>query len=315
MNPNIQFTPLALAINAALTDAVPESAPQWVQVIPAGEMEGRDGRKFINDDPDAIVAHFNNSKKDLLVDLDHGSYQKNPIDPLVRRAFGWIKELQNRVKDGIWARVEWTPEGMNLISSKAYRYLSPALNIDPKTGRIKALDSVGLVNNPNLHLPALNHEDTLMSTEQEIALQQQINAARAELNQSNLQVQQLTTENAQLKTELNAQLELVKSQQTAIFEAQLNTLIAQYSDRVYPAIEKEIKEGAIDWLAVKGAEITLNRVENELKRLPVIGGAAVNLAPLPGQVVETNQQTAWVAGVLGLKPEEIVETRREMYGS
>jgi len=309
---NIEFTSLALAINTTLADSSPELVPQWVQVIPAGEMSGRDGRKYINNDPDKIIESFRSSGKDSWVDINHGSYQKNPPDPLVARSVGWIKELQNRL-GAIWARIEWTIEGANLISSKAFRYLSPALIIDSKTNSVKALDSVGLVNSPNLQLPALNHEDRLMPTEQEIALQQQLNGAQAELNQVKLEATQAKTEITRLQTELNAQLELVKQQQDAIFKAELNSIFTEFADRVPPAKRVELTELAVSLNTALGTEAALKQFKILVSNQQVIGGA-VNLdhSVLNKDTVALNTAEQDAIALLGIKPELYAASKQSL---
>jgi len=239
----------------------PDTAPEWIELIPAGDFVGRDKRAFKNTEVDTVIAEFLQNQMDIPIDIEHASQLKAKNgDPAP--AVGWIKELQNRLGKLV-ARVEWTAEGKNLINSKQYRGISPAFLVDSATRVIKRLVSAGLTNQPNLFIPALNNEGN-MTHEMTLTLQQEKLALQTELNQAK-------TEITRLQTELNAQLELVKQQQTSLFTAELNTLLAKYADRVYPAIEKEIREEATDWFAAKGAEIALNRVENGLKRLQAIG--------------------------------------------
>lgn len=40
-------------------------------------------------------------------------------------AVGWFKKLVNKGRDGLWAVVEWTEEGRDLLKRKAYKYFSP----------------------------------------------------------------------------------------------------------------------------------------------------------------------------------------------
>ncbi|MCX6013513.1 MAG: hypothetical protein NTV30_08935 [Chloroflexi bacterium] len=64
--------------------------------------------------------NFNdNLRKDLPITEGHsvGSEEKPAI--------GWFKQLINKGRDGLWAVVEWTKEGMDLLSNKAYKYFSP----------------------------------------------------------------------------------------------------------------------------------------------------------------------------------------------
>jgi cation transport regulator ChaB len=51
-------------------------------------------------------------------------------------AIGWFKKVINKGRDGLWAVVEWTKEGMKLIKDKSYKYFSPEFYTnyeDPET--------------------------------------------------------------------------------------------------------------------------------------------------------------------------------------
>ncbi|MGK3945780.1 phage protease, partial [Streptomyces caeruleatus] len=75
-------------------------------------------------------------------------------------AVGWVREMQAR-EDGIWGRVEWTPEGQRLVAEKAYRKISPVIIHDAKK-KILRIANISLVNRPNLRgLAALNQENPM----------------------------------------------------------------------------------------------------------------------------------------------------------
>lgn len=150
---------MSIANSAALnsmTLPVAEPVPSWVSLLPAGDVVGRDGRAWINDIPDAVIAAFTESGLDIPVDFEHATELKAPKGEHAPAA-GWIKELQSRNGE-LWGRVEWTEKGRAAVSSKEYRYLSPVIVYDRATSRIVQLISVGLTNRPNLHLPALNRQ-------------------------------------------------------------------------------------------------------------------------------------------------------------
>lgn len=145
--------------------ALKGEAPEWVHLFPAGEMTGRDGRRFNLADPSAVMRAFEADAVDLPVDYEHQADakpgQRNGPVP----AAGWIKELKVD-EDGLWGRVDWTDEARGLIARKAYRYLSPSF-YHTKAGRvITRLKGAGLVHRPNLHLHALaQQENTMDETE------------------------------------------------------------------------------------------------------------------------------------------------------
>jgi phage I-like protein len=132
-----------------------------VHLLPNGFMQGRDGRSFDLADPNGLILAFQANAIDLPVDYEHQADNpeaklKGPVP-----AAGWIKELQAR-DDGIWGRIEWTAMAAELIASKAYRFISPAILHHPKTREIMRLTGAGLVHRPNLHLPALNAQEAQM---------------------------------------------------------------------------------------------------------------------------------------------------------
>lgn len=139
------------------------NAPDWVQLTPAGPViSGRDGRRWKLPDPAAVITAFNAESKRPQIDIEHSSQLKAPKGEAAP-AVGWIEEMA--VRDGaLWGRVDWTDEGRNAVSGRAYRYLSPAFRFNAATGEVMRIVSAGLTNTPNLELAALN------AAEQENAL-------------------------------------------------------------------------------------------------------------------------------------------------
>ncbi|MGP3725637.1 phage protease [Cereibacter sphaeroides] len=139
-----------------LLEATP--GPQWVHLLPGGLIRGRDGRQFVLDKPDAVIAASLDGA-DLPIDYEH-----QMDDPAARLASaevpaaGWIKRLELRA-DGIWGLVDWTEKAQNMIAAREYRYLSPVFH-HQRDGRIVRLIGAGLVHRPNLPLKALSCEET-----------------------------------------------------------------------------------------------------------------------------------------------------------
>src|SRR5690606_8989022 len=95
----------------------------------------------------------------LVLDENHATDRAAPKG-LSAPARGWIVELQYRQGSGIWGRVEWTPEGRNVVPG--YRGVSPAI-VHRKDKRIVSIARASLVNQPNLEgLTALHSEDNDM---------------------------------------------------------------------------------------------------------------------------------------------------------
>lgn len=144
------------ALNSIEIGSQQEAVPEWVELIPAGQVRGRDGRSWSNSQPQGILDAFASLGMDLPVDLEHATELKAPKGEPAPAA-GWVKGLEMR--DGaIWGRVEWNPTGRELISGRQYRYLSPVILYQKDSGLIAGLTSVALTNRPNLNLQALNHQ-------------------------------------------------------------------------------------------------------------------------------------------------------------
>ncbi|MEE4376109.1 MAG: phage protease [Candidatus Competibacteraceae bacterium] len=153
------------------------AAPDWVELIPAGpSIIGRDGRSWLNDQPDAIVTAYQNQRIPLVIDWEHATERRAPQGEEAPAA-GWLVALQNRL-GAIWGKAEWTTRARNQIGNREYRFLSPTFLYHKSTSRIAALTSVALTNQPNLHLTALNQRAPLPAilplTETETAICQRM---------------------------------------------------------------------------------------------------------------------------------------------
>ena len=137
---------------------IDDQVPERVQLIPAGAVIGRDGRSWVLDDPQQVVNRFIEQGTELPVDIEHSTELRAPKGEPAPAA-GWVHQLD--VIDGaIWGAVNWNETGRGLVGGKQYRYLSPVILYSPGDGSIRGLTSVALTNRPNLHLPALNFENT-----------------------------------------------------------------------------------------------------------------------------------------------------------
>jgi phage I-like protein len=133
----------------------PASLPEWIRVLPLGKVELADHREPFTVDPESlrsVVAAFQDRGIDLVIDYEHQSLNGERAP-----AAGWIKDLQAR-DDGLWARVDWTPQAQEYLAQREYRYFSPVLQLDPKTRRPLSLMHVGLTN-----IPAINHLPPLVA--------------------------------------------------------------------------------------------------------------------------------------------------------
>src|SRR6185312_16948081 len=86
------------------------AAPEWIQLLPFGDVKPQDGRKpwSVKDIASIITASGN---KPLAIDYDHGTDREHAAESNSRAA-GWMTELRDggpAGEPGLWAKVEWTP--------------------------------------------------------------------------------------------------------------------------------------------------------------------------------------------------------------
>ncbi|NCG50552.1 phage protease [Serratia fonticola] len=154
-----------LALCFELPDSIDNQVPTWLPMLPIGPFVGRDGRAWVNNEPEAVIAkslQYNS----LPFDMEHATEIKGPKGEDAS-AYGWIDELKIQ-GDQIMAHVTWNADGERIIQGKKYRYYSPAFYFTAD-GQVTQLSSVGLTNKPNLLVPALNSEKTDMPIPAEIA--------------------------------------------------------------------------------------------------------------------------------------------------
>jgi phage I-like protein len=62
-------------------------------------------------------------------------------------AVGYVTEMEER-ESGIWARVDWTARGRELLADRAYWGISPVIQFDKKSRRVRAIARAALTNDP-----------------------------------------------------------------------------------------------------------------------------------------------------------------------
>ncbi len=138
-----------------MPSTVMSEAPEWIELIPAGEFRGRDGRgPYRLSDPERVIAATRAMQMDAgqPIDYDHATDLGAPAGRPAPAA-GWIRELGVRA-GALWGRVEWTKHGAAALATREYRYVSPVFEHDDK-GAVVRLVRAALTNNPNLYLKAI----------------------------------------------------------------------------------------------------------------------------------------------------------------
>ena len=144
-----------ITLNTALPEPVDGNPPVWIHLTPAGTFRGRDGRGPFTVDAAAVAAA--STGLPAVIDEMHSTDLQGPVGGAAP-ARGWIVEMQARV-DGVWGRVDWTPEGAALVTGRSYRGVSPALASD-KTGRVHSVLRAALTNLPNFEMTTLHTQET-----------------------------------------------------------------------------------------------------------------------------------------------------------
>jgi len=139
-----------------------------IKVIPAGVWNHPQYGKIMisENDIDAFIENFNKGLRNDLP-ITEGHEEGGESKPAV----GWFKKLINKGRDGLWAVIEWTEKGRQLIQEKAYKYFSPEFYTnyeDPETRKKTKNVLVGgaLVNRPYFKsLPAIVLSENLKINE------------------------------------------------------------------------------------------------------------------------------------------------------
>lgn len=167
-----------------------------LKISPVGDIvAGIDGRVY-NIDGNKILESLKKANVDLVLDLNH----------MDGEAMGWFDKNSFEVrKDGIYAKLNLTEVGKEKIDKKLFRYLSPAYIIDGWTGdvmNVKSIDSVGLVNRPNLLDNALNNKEK-----------------EENMPNNNTEIDALKSENEELKKRIAELEKLLKDMEESTKEA------------------------------------------------------------------------------------------------
>lgn len=138
--------------------AAGDAVPEWINLLPAGEVRTVDGRGPYTVASMAAVAAASLQDGDKLALDENHATDKGAVLGLPAPARGWIVALEAR-DDGLWGKVDWTPTGRQLMEDKAYKGVSPAILHDAKN-RVARVLRASLTNTPNLQgLVSLHSEN------------------------------------------------------------------------------------------------------------------------------------------------------------
>ena len=132
-------------------------------ITPLGEFVGSstDGKPTKEIIDEESIIQMARQTEELLLDRDHASMRSQ--DERNTKAYGWISGLKAIVglgdMDGLYGTIKWTPDGIELVKERSYRFLSPVFELDGD-GRAIKLVNVALTNRPALPLPPIINSES-----------------------------------------------------------------------------------------------------------------------------------------------------------
>ena len=132
-------------------------------ITPLGEFVGSstDGKPTKEIIDEESIIQMARQTEELLLDKDHKS-MRGPEDRNTA-AYGWISGLKAIIglgdMDGLYGTIKWTPDGIELVKDRVYRFLSPVFELD-EDGRAIRLVNVALTNRPALPLPPIINSES-----------------------------------------------------------------------------------------------------------------------------------------------------------
>lgn len=152
---------------ALLSLALALQASADVHLLPMGEFVGRDGRpgkgltwKLSDAQGRALAARLTERHSSVQFNLDYEHQAMlSETNGQPAPAAGWASTFEWRNGDGLYAlNVQWTAKARQMIEAAEYKYISPVIAYDNKTGEVLGVLNAALVNIPNLDLNPVAQE-------------------------------------------------------------------------------------------------------------------------------------------------------------
>lgn len=146
--------------------------PSSFRIFPLGQvvMKGGDTYTLDADSAREIIGRFRKRGIDLVIDYEHQTEGGDYSSPDgTAPAAGWVKGLEDRGPDGLWATVQWNDRALKLLEAREYRYFSPVFLYEKKTGKIVELMSLALTNTPRtIGIPPIVAKDQTLKHKERI---------------------------------------------------------------------------------------------------------------------------------------------------
>lgn len=131
-----------------------KKVPSEIQLTPVGFFKAKDGRPvelvdgwYIDQSVAEKLIEYSSYSNDRVIDYEHQTLLKEQNGQPAPAA-GWFSTFQWR-ESGLWAvNVTWTPSAEQMILDGAYRYISPVIIYDQKTGHVLDVIMAAITNDP-----------------------------------------------------------------------------------------------------------------------------------------------------------------------
>ncbi|MBA4382756.1 MAG: hypothetical protein C0406_09345 [Sideroxydans sp.] len=264
----------------------------YIQLLPAGEFRARDGRPTecaawmtSADIAAKIIADIAALANPICIDYEHQSIltaengQKAP-------AAGWFtaEGMEWREGEGLFAKVEWTETAKLHIDAKEYRFISPVIFYDKKTGAVKKILNAALTNNAAIDgMEEVSARLTASITQQEtlsMDLEELLENLRWMLNLPTLATQE------DIVAELQKAVALIKadnSTEVAAAGFSITSLIAAKNTQIATlsaAVPDPAKYVPVDAMAALQFEVATLRTEKTTREVDGVVTAALTAGKL-----------------------------------
>lgn len=135
--------------------SVAVNAAGEIQMTPAGTFRGVDGRptdapSWVMDAQAAkeVIAFCTARSNDFVIDYEHQTLLAE-TNGQPAPAAGWFSGAALRwvEGEGLFAKASWTKRAQDYIDNEEYKYISPVILYEKKTGRVKGIIAAALTNN------------------------------------------------------------------------------------------------------------------------------------------------------------------------
>jgi phage I-like protein len=300
--------------------------PSEIQLTPDGLFRAKDGRPeklngwiLNNENAQAVVQLANAQSDAFVIDFEHQTlYAKQNGMPAP--AAGWFSGLEYREGLGLFAtQVEWTDSAALAIQNKEYRYISPVISYDTKTGAVTKVHMAALTNNP-----ALDGMKDLTALAQDLFLQQQTDSEMDKVKELEEQVARLSKQLEEKDTQLAA-LSEQKPDPTkyapvdamAALQSELTTIQAErMEEKTLKLVEVALSDGRLlpaqkEWAIETGKKDFAwlsARIEATPKNLALLNTQTGGTPP-EGETPQLAPEELAVCSAMGLTAEQFLATK------